>query len=227
MNRLTLLSAACLAFVSTTVAQDETKPKPQEPTITAIQGTPEIDGKVDEAWKKTPRVNVNKAVEGLLAVDEDEMATATVRVLWDKEHLYALWQVKDSNLSADASDSWAQDSVEFFLDENQKRTTYYESDDAQYRVNYKGELSGQGAGFDESNLKAAARKTKSGYVVEMAVKIQGDPLAVGRKLGVELQVNDDPGSGERGAVAKWNHTDDDSWQDTSNFGTLVLQPAAE
>ena len=223
MNRFIVFSCSCVLLAGVTVAQDSSSAKTDEPTIMAIQGTPEIDGKIDKAWKEAPRVEVSKAVESLLTIDGDKMATAKVRVLWDTDHVYALWQVRDDNLSAQAIDSWAQDSVEFFLDENKKRTAWYESDDAQYRVSYEGTLSGQGAGFDESNLQAAARKTKNGYVVEMAIKIQGEKLEAGRKLGVELQVNDDPGTGERGAVAKWNHTEDDSWEDTSNFGTLLLK----
>lgn len=223
MYRFLVFYVSCVMLVGVTVAQDSSSPKTDEPTITAIQGTPEIDGKIDESWKEAPRVDVNKAVESLLTIDGDKMATAKVRVLWDTDHVYALWQVKDANLSAEAIDSWAQDSVEFFLDENRKRTTWYESDDAQYRVNYEGTLSGQGTGFDQSNLKAATSKTKNGYVVEMSIKIQGAKLESGRKLGVELQVNDDPGTGERGAVAKWNHTEDDSWEDTSSFGTLLLK----
>jgi endo-1,4-beta-xylanase len=223
MNRFIVFSFSCVMLVGLTVAQDSSAPKADEPTITAIEGTPEIDGKIDQAWKEAPRVEVIKAVDALLTIDGDKMATASVRVLWDADHVYALWQVKDANLSAQASDPWAQDSVEIFLDENQKRTAWYESDDAQYRVSCEGTLSGQGTGFDQSNLKAAARKTKNGYVVEMSIKIQEAKLESGRKLGVELQVNDDPGTGERGAVAKWNHTEDDSWEDTSNFGTLLLQ----
>ena len=223
MLRFLIYAMSCTLLVSTAFAQDKETPESGEPKITAIKGTPEIDGKIDEAWEKAASVDVNQVVDALLTIDEDEMATAKVRVMWDSDHVYALWQVKDAKLSAEASDSWAQDSVEFFLDENGKRTTFYESDDVQYRVNFEGSLSGQGAGFDQSNLKAVARKTKKGYLVEMAIKIQRDKLEPGRKLGVEFQVNDDPGTGERGAVAKWNHTEDDSWEDTSNFGTLILK----
>jgi endo-1,4-beta-xylanase len=110
-----------------------------------------------------------------------------------------------------------------FLDQNQKKTRYYQSDDAQYRVNFKGELSGQGEGYDETDLKAATSKTDDGYIVEMAVRVAKSDLKPGAKLGLELQVNDDHDSGSRDAVAKWHHAEDDSWEDTSNFGTLELK----
>ena len=151
------------------------------------------------------------------------MAKGTVQFMWDKEHLFALWSVKDPKLSAEEVDPWEQDSVELFLDQNKKGTVSYEADDAQYRVNFKGAISGQGSGYDAKDIKAASATSKEGYVIEMSIKIEHVELKPGTKMGLELQINDDPGDGSRGAVAKWNHTEDDSWENTSNFGTLVIE----
>ena len=109
------------------------------------------------------------------------------------------------------------------LGPEQESQHVYQSDDAQYRVNYKGVLSGQGEGYNEEHVKAATSMTDDGYIVEMSVRVDKVKLAAGMKVGVELQVNDDHGSETREAVAKWNHTEDDSWEDTSNFGTLELK----
>ena len=215
MNRLSVFCLIVLAC-STAFAQ-------QSPLAVAIQGTPKVDGDVEAVWKDVPKVEVNKPVPGLLVIDEDKMATATVQLMWDDEHIYALWHVKDAALSAKADDPWAQDSVEVFLDQNKKGTTSYQSDDGQYRVNFNGVLSGQGEGYDEADLKAATAKTEDGYVVEMSVRAKKVELKQGAKLGLELQVNDDHESGSRDAVSKWNHTEDDSWENTSNFGTLELK----
>ena len=230
MMRLLTATVLILMVTGLATAQDakpdsnqEKKKADQSPVAFAIKGTPDIDGEVDESWKKAKKVSVSKPAPGLLQINEADMATGTVRLMWDDEHLYALWQVKDKNLSASAADDWAQDSVELFLDENNKKTPYYQFDDAQYRVNFEGKLSGQGEGFFAESLKAAAKKTKKGYTVEMAIKVNETPLKAGDKLGLELQINDDPGDGLRGAVAKWNHIEDDSWEDTSNFGTLELK----
>lgn len=221
---LTFLSLSILA--STVFAQDETKkgePK-AAPLAIATKGTPKVDGKIDDAWKAATAVEVKKAVADLQVIEETKMATGKVKLMWDASHIYALWEVADKNLSADASDAWEQDSVELFLDENNKKSPYYQSDDAQYRCNFKGELTGQGEGFKQESLKAAARKTKTGYVVEMAIKLNNpEVLKADALLGMELQINDDPGTGARGAVAKWNHTGDESWEDTTNFGTLKLK----
>ncbi|MDB4679123.1 hypothetical protein OAE79_02170 [Rhodopirellula sp.] len=195
--------------------------KPQ--VIQAKQASPTIDGMVDEVWKKSSPVSVNRSVASLLRMDAKDMATASVQLLWDEQHLYALWHVSDSKLSVDAGDDWEQDSVELFLDRNFKRSIFYQFDDAQYRSNYEGRRSGQGEGYVHDEFVASASKTADGYLVEMSILIVGDKLEVGRKMGVEMQVNDNRGGVGREAVAKWNHTEDDSWEDTSNFGVVELQ----
>lgn len=233
MTRLFFLSTLCAAVsivnaCNATAADPPTEKKTDGASrAIAVKGTPEIDGEVDDSWKTTPRVSVSKPIPGLLLIDEEEMATAKVRLMWDEENVYALWQVTDSELSASGSDPWTQDSVELFLDENIGRTFSYESDDAQYRVNFEGLISGQGPGYEESRVTAIAKKSKTGYVVEMAVRVHDLKLTKGMKLGIEFQVNDDHGSGDREALAKWNHTEDDSWDDTSNFGTLLLKETHE
>ncbi len=226
MPRLfTALALAASLIVSTSADEkkSEKETESKEAVAHAIKGTPKIDGKIDEAWKDAPVIAVKKSVPKLLAMDADKMATGRVQVMWDENHIYLLWRVKDGKLSTDGLDAWEQDSVELFLDEDLGRTVTYEADDAQYRVNCIGELSGQGTGFDVSRLSADARETKNGYAVEMAVEVNAGKLESGKKLGMELQINDDPGEGARKAVAKWNHTEDDSWSDTSNFGTLILK----
>ena len=204
-------------------AGEKASSKSDSGTATATNGTPKIDGEVDEIWKNAKAVKVAKPIEGLLLIDEEDMATATVKLLWDKDHLYALWRVTDSKLSDVGDNPWEHDSVELFVDQNKKATAFYEDDDAQYRVSYKSELSGQGEGYDVKNIKAKAKATKKGYLVEMAIKIKDVELKPDTKLGLELQVNDNSGDETRGAVAKWHHTEDDSWESTSDFGTLLIK----
>ena len=56
----------------------------------------------------------------------------------------------------------------------------------------------------------------------MSILIPGGVL-VWASDGDEMQVNDNRGGQGRESVTKWNHTEDDSWEDTSNFGTLRLK----
>ncbi|MGB0759087.1 MAG: sugar-binding protein [Rubripirellula sp.] len=217
------LSACVIISFATTAWSQKQPAQPQKGMAVAKKGTPEVDAEIDEIWKTCPKYLVNQPIADLLQIESKDMATATVRVLWDDRFLYALWVVKDSELSADAGDDWAQDSVELFLDQHQDKSKSYEADDAQYRVNFKGKISGQGTGYDEADIKAATKKNKKGYIVEMAIRTHAADNKPGTVMGIEFQVNDDHGSSQRDAIAKWFHTEDDSWQDTSTFGTLTLK----
>ena len=216
--------SACLVISFAAAAWSQDQPdKSKKGIAVAKKGTPKLDAKIDEIWKNCPKYLVNQPIADLLEIDPKDMATATVRLLWDDRYLYALWVVKDAELSADADDDWAQDSVELFLDQQQDRSTSYENDDAQYRVNFEGKISGQGTGYDEADIKAATKKNKKGYIVEMAIRTHAADNKAGTVMGIEFQVNDDHGSAQRDAIAKWFHTEDDSWQDTSTFGTVELK----
>ncbi|WP_186776306.1 sugar-binding protein [Rubripirellula reticaptiva] len=190
---------------------------------TAVKGTPVVDGEIDEVWSTATPIKVDRPIDELTQVSKVEMSTADVRVLWSKDQLSVLWQVNDSQLSAKSSDDWAHDSIELFVDRNHAASASYEADDAQYRVNFEGMISGLGTGFSESDVKAVSTKTESGYLVEMSINMTDSPLHAGDQLGLELQVNNDDGSGDRVSVAKWSHAENDSWESTENFGTLTLK----
>ena len=100
------------AFFLPALRADEAKPDAH-----AAHGTPKIDGVVDDIWEQAKPINVSKPAISETELAEDQMATATAQLLWDKEHIYALWKVSDSKLSATADEDWAQDSVELFIDE--------------------------------------------------------------------------------------------------------------
>ncbi|MGI9468260.1 MAG: sugar-binding protein [Rubripirellula sp.] len=217
-----LFTCLVMSFATTAWSQDQPAKSPKGVAV-AKKGTPKVDAKIDEIWKTCPKYSVNQPITDLLEIDSKNMATATVRLLWDDRYLYALWVVKDSELSADASDDWAQDSVELFLDQQHDKSTSYETDDAQYRVNCEGRISGQGTGYDEADIKAATKKNKKGYLVEMAIRTHAADNKSGTVMGIEFQVNDDHGSAQRDAISKWFHTEDDSWQDTSTFGTIEMK----
>lgn len=42
-------------------------------------------------------------------------------------------------------------------------------------------------------------------------------------MGLELQINDDQDTGSRGGISKWHHAENDSYKNTSAFGTLLLK----
>ena len=91
-------------------------------------GTAVIDGELDDSFAKVDAVPLKIALGA--------KAEASVRLLWDEEKLYAYVDVKDAVLNADSSQVHEKDSVEIFIDENNHKTTSYEEDDKQYRINY-------------------------------------------------------------------------------------------
>lgn len=183
-------------------------------TAQAKYGTPVIDAEMEDAWSNCPEIPVNKTIMAW------EGATGMVRVLWDENFIYTLFEVKDGLLNDWSPNAYEQDSVEIFLDQKNDKTAYYENDDGQYRVNYKGAISfGSVPGI--SGFTAAAKETDEGYLVEMAI-----PLVVtaeeGTVMGFDAQINDSNENGMRQSIAKFSDLTDNSYQTTEDFGRLEL-----
>ena len=188
----------------------------------AANGTPEIDGKVDDIWNSTPCLPVQIPVEAVMLVKPEEGATGVAHVLWDDKHLFVLIEVKDTVLSAKSPDAWHQDSVEIYVDEDASRSRTYKRDDIQYRVTFQGRVSG-GRNYVAKNIDFATAKTDDGYRVEAALAFRTITPADGTKIGFELQINDDTGLGVRGSCMKWCDASDRSFHDTSGFGRITLK----
>ena len=181
----------------------------------AIKGTPAIDGTAEALWDNVPEYNINKYVMAW------QGATATMKCMWDENNLYVLMNVKDSLLSTAAGEAHMQDSVEVFVDENNGKTTYYEDDDAQYRVNCEN-VQSFGTGAVEDGFNTVVTKTTGGYLVEMAVPFKTPRTGTGI-IGFDAQVNDDSnGDGNRTSVTKFNDMTDLSWGNTENWGEIFL-----
>lgn len=186
-------------------------------TGTAKYGTPVIDGEIDEIWSNAELYSTTTVISGTL-----NNAVADFRLLWDESALYVLAKVKDANLNKDNQDPWEQDSIEFFIDENNNKTGFYESDDAQYRVNYLNEQS-FGTGASAANFKTASKIVDNGYLVEAAISWKTITPTPGHVIGFDVQVNDADGSGKRVGIITWSDPTGNNWQSTVNFGNIVLE----
>lgn len=185
----------------------------------AMHGTPVVDGKIDDVWKNVPVLKVNRDVEIENSLDEGQkMASATVRCLWDEGHLYCLAEVKDDKISTESFDDHAQDSVEFFVDVNNSKTGPYDDDDAQYRTSAEGTET-VGPSTDSDSYKSKVTKVDGGYIVEACIKLKTE---AGKKIGFDVQVNNDPGTGFRGSIAKWNDSTNNTWENMAGVGELEL-----
>ncbi len=183
-------------------------------TATAMYGTPKIDGTVDSIWKNAPSVQINQyqmAWQG---------ATGTAKMLWDNKNLYVLIQVSDSQLDKKSANPWEQDSVEVFIDENNGKTSFYQNDDGQYRVNFKNEKSFNPAGISKGFV-SAVKVSGTNYTVEIKIPLKTITGGNNKKIGFDLQINDGK-NGSRQSVAAWNDTTGNGYQDTSVFGVLTL-----
>ena len=99
-----------------------------------ISEAPVIDGNIDDCWRQAEAVDVNKYTMG------KDGAYGTAKALWDKDYIYFMIEVNDKNLSKANASAYEQDTVEIFFDENNGKTSYYEEDDIQIRVNYDNEV---------------------------------------------------------------------------------------
>ncbi|WP_408894010.1 endo-1,4-beta-xylanase [Paenibacillus taichungensis] len=180
----------------------------------AHYGTPTIDGSVDSVWSKAPEMKL----------DTKQMAwsgaTGTAKALWDDDNLYVLVQVRDDQLNKSNPNAWEQDSVEVFVDENNGKTSSFQDDDGQYRVNFE-----NAASFNPAEIAAGfeSKVTVSGtnYTVEMKIPFKKVKPANNAKIGFDAQINDAK-DGNRISVNAWNDPSGQGYQDTSVFGELTL-----
>ena len=98
------------------------QPKYAEATKTETPIT--IDGDIDAAWADANTIDVNTYSMG-------NGATAVSKMLWDENYFYVLTEVTDPVLSVSSANAYEQDTVEVFFDENNNKTSSYESDDIQ------------------------------------------------------------------------------------------------
>lgn len=181
----------------------------------ATQGTPTIDGEIDAVWADANVLDINTYSMG-------SGATGTAKVLWDKDYIYVLAEVKDPVLSKASPNVYEQDTVEIFLDENNRKTTAYESDDIQARVNFDGEKSVTD-GLSTDAFISAAAKTADGYLVEFALPTTLGGFKANQVVGFDAQINDDgDGEGKRTSISNWYDLTGMGYTDMSGLGLLKL-----
>jgi endo-1,4-beta-xylanase len=181
---------------------------------TAVFGKPSIDGTVDDVWSDAPELQVNRyqmAWQG---------ANGVSKVLWDKENLYVLIQVSDSQLDKSSPNPWEQDSIEVFVDENNAKTSSYENGDGQYRVNFDNETSFNPQSIADG-FESATHVSGNGYTVEVKIPLNTISPENNTKIGFDIQINDGK-DGARQSAATWNDMTGLGYQDTSVFGELTL-----
>lgn len=183
--------------------------------LEAAKGTPVIDGEVDECWSSATAYQIK------IPVMAWQGAKGTVKYMWDEKNFYALFEVNDSVLNKANSNTYEQDSIELFLDQNNCKETTYDKLCGQYRCNFDGEMS-YGTVPSKDGVTAKAVKTSAGYRVEICVPLLVEGKA-GIKLGVDGHINDANEKGSRISVMKLNATQDSDYTNPSAWAEITLK----
>lgn len=200
-----------VAFNDTTLTQ-ETSSKyyaiaTMKPITAIAQGTITIDGEADDKWADVEEIP--------LTINLGAKAESNIKMLWDKDYLYILAEVTDAELNKDSASEWLQDSIEVFIDENNKKTSSYDADDKQYRINYVNDQSFGSQKWEAEDVKSAAKITADGYVIEAAFKWTDITPEDGTKIGLELQINDASKDADKGNPGRLGTL---SWADDTGMG---------
>jgi endo-1,4-beta-xylanase len=189
----------------------------------AYYGTAKVDAEKDDVYNQGDPLPIELFILGIQGEEiEFSGAIGNGWVVWNEEALSVYVEVTDPVLSVAGGEVYMQDSVEVFVDENNKKTVVYEKDDAQYRVNYENRASFGSTGTVDG-FQSAAKIITGGYAVEMIIPFRTITGSEDTVIGFDLQINDDHGTGKRDSITKWNDPSNDSWQSTSGFGVLMLK----
>ncbi len=206
---------------------------------------PTIDGVLDEAYKQSTLVMINKGPTASAAVGN---TYGKAYVLWDFDYMYVFFEVFDPILSvSNAVESsgiiyWKRDSVEFFCDLSGKMEgsmlSSINAGQWQAAAPFEGAPTEWGIGrgrhqYDENKANSELKGilTTTGYNVEMKIPWGADYTAVaGNEIGVVFHINSDeildgePGANTDGREFEYfaGYGQAAAWQDTKNWDKLKL-----
>ena len=192
---------------------------------------------IDPVWDLvTETYSIAKvyATDSTAAYIATPTTTGVAKALFDASGLYVYVTVTDPVIDTTGSSTHTKDSVELFINEGVdsmgnliKSPVGYDTKGGQYRVDAAGATSGDpaAAGTALSSLnKISAWTTETGYVVIFQAPWRFTtqyPLAQGKKIGFELQINA-CSNGGRDGVMVWNNIAHTNYQNVSDYGEATL-----
>ena len=247
-----LLALAVLSgCVSTTAQGDTPKPASNEQVYKCLLGrTPVLDGKFDEpAWEGVAWEH-QTSIQGA-PVKDDKDSDFAMACVADDTNLYIAFDITDDKIVSGKSkwpDYYLEDSIEFFIDPNNKKTSAYDNDDAQVTIaagnigrglkttmlNNEGfvdvekglMVSGKGI-YDKIPTSAFSIKTDKGWAVEISIPLKTAKYTIvpknGTVIGWGANYNDND-SGGRDRQLVWSKKDyaNKSWMQSNVFGGLMF-----
>lgn len=112
--------------------------------------------------------------------------------------------------------------MKYFIDEDNSKRLSYDSNDAQYRVNFDN-LQIFGTNVSPEPFETATRRTHFGYILEARVKMKEVKLEIEKVVGFDVEINDADALGSRVGIIAWNEMENSNWQNPSSFENLKLE----
>lgn len=187
-----------------------------------ISATMTIDGNADEsAWRRTDYFNATNVVRG--ALDPGDPYTGFL-AMWDTNNLYVyVYYADDAQPPFDSVQPWEDDSIEIYVDgDGSAGTTYDGRNDFQY-IFRRGDPAVRYGVNSRVNSSGIAWSYTS-YSLEVAIPWTtiGITPAEGRRIGLEVQRNDDDNGGARDSKVATFATTDDAWTQPRLFSPFSL-----
>ena len=214
ITSLILALAMMPCFVSSFAKDGEEKP--QVKVAEAAYGTPVIDGEQDSVWNST-NYNVFDNVVGT----DSTFYKGWFKVLWDDENMYMLAKVYSEQFSNMDDSPWENDSIEYFIDEDCKRTTTYYDDDYQLRIGFDSALSANN--YDVNKMTGKAVRGDNYYIAELSFPYKTVTPYDGMEIGFDVQANASKMIGFARTLYTWNVKSGAPQANTSTHGSLILR----
>lgn len=210
-----ILALAMMSCSVSSFAKDDEE-KPQVKVAEAAYGTPVIDGEQDSVWNST-NYNVFDNVMGT----DSTFYKGWFKVLWDDENMYMLAKVYSEQFSNMDDSPWENDSIEYFIDEDCKRTTTYYDDDYQLRIGFDSALSANN--YDVNKMTGKAIRGDNYYIAELSFPYKTVTPYDGMEMGFDVQANASKMIGFARTLYTWNVKSGAPQANTSTHGSLILR----
>jgi hypothetical protein len=201
--------------------------KAQGPAPISIPPTtiaPSIDGNADDSWVSVPSHTIGHVAYTPPTSEAD--LSANFKTVYDSQALYILVDVTDDRLVSDSTESWLDDGVEVFIDADNSKSDVYGDNDYQFHFDWDATAPAVGESHHNktNGVQYAFTRTDKGYRLEAKLpwSTLGTTPAAGKKIGLDVHVNDDDDGGDRDTKIMWFGDHDVAWQQPNAFGTAEL-----